>query len=150
MKEGCVMGRTIGIVTVALVLAFFGEMASVLNITTQCLLMQRSFWKYYYYYIQTAAGGHGCSRTLLLLQQPKQQHTLEKFLPFGQDVYSRFCIEKNHTHMLLDITFLFKFSSKKHSSNNPAEEKSNSSCNFIIDDKLVTAKILVDVSMIFL
>ena len=48
MKEGCVMGRTIGIVTVALVLAFFGEMASVLNITTQCLLMQRSFWKYYY------------------------------------------------------------------------------------------------------
>ena len=50
----------------------------------------------------------------------------------------------------LDITFLFKFSSKKHSSNNPAEEKSNSSFNFIIDDKLVTAKILVDVSMIFL
>ena len=127
MKEGCVMGRTIGIVTVALVLAFFGEMASVLNITTQCLLMQRSFWKYYYY-IQTAAGGHGCSRTLLLLQQPKQQHTLEKFLPFGQDVYSRFCIEKKiHTHMLLDITFLFNFSSSKQQlKHNPAEEKYNS------------------------
>ena len=113
MKEGCVMGRTIGRVTVALVLAFFGEMASVLNITTQCLLMQRSFWKYYYYYIQTAAGGHGCSRTLLLLQQPKQQHTLEKFLPFGQDVYSRFCIEKKFILISLDFTVPLKLRSRK-------------------------------------
>ena len=139
MKEGCVMGRTIGIVTVALVLAFFGEMASVLNITTQCLLMQRSFWKYYYY-IQTAAGGHGCSRTLLLLQQPKQQHTLEKFLPFGQDVYIVDSVLKKKKFILisLDFTKLFKFSLRKSQlKHNPAEEKSNSSCNFIIDDKLV-------------
>ena len=34
-------------------------------------------------------------------QQPKQQHTtLQKFLPFGQDVYSRFCIEKNYTYVI--------------------------------------------------
>ena len=147
------MGRTIGIVTVALVLAFFGEMASVLNITTQCLLMQRSFWKYYYYYIQTAAGGHGCSRTLLLLQQPKQQHTLEKFLPFGQDVYSRFCIEKK---IILICCWILSFSSNSvqvSSSSNTTQQKKNTIHdvpNFIIDDELVTAKILIDVSMIFL
>ena len=46
--------------------------------------------------------------------------------------------------MLLDITFLFKFSSSKYSSNTTQQKKNtiHDVPNFIIDDELVTAKLL--------